>query len=38
VLRREIEFDLDFLCVTGVEDKLQEHVAETLTKMRLADI
>lgn len=33
-----IEENMDFLAVTGVEDKLQDHVLETIEKFRDAGI
>lgn len=33
-----IEDNMDFLCVTGVEDKLQEDVSFTISKLRDAGI
>lgn len=34
----QLEADMDFLGITGVEDKLQENVAQTLENMRNANI
>jgi len=33
-----IEDGMEFLAVTGVEDKLQDHVLETIEKFRAAGI
>lgn len=33
-----LEDEMDFLAVTGVEDKLQEHVLETIETLRQAGI
>jgi len=34
----ELEHDLEFLCVTGVEDKLQNDVDKTIETLRMAGI
>lgn len=36
--QEELEHDLDFLCVTGVEDKLQVDVDKTIEMIRQAGI
>jgi len=33
-----LEYEMDFLAVTGVEDKLQENVLETIDTLRQAGI
>ena len=33
-----LEHEMDFLAVTGVEDKLQENVLETIEKLRAAGL
>ena len=37
-LINELESNMDFLCVTGVEDRLQEHVYDTIDKLKHAGI
>ena len=37
-VQAEIEEDMNLLCLTGVEDKLQPSVRETLEKLRHAGI